>query len=150
MEILLKEDILKLGKKGELIKVTNGYARNYLIPQGMAVFATESAKKVFLENQKQQAHKMVKIREAAENIAEKIKDQIIRIGAKASSTGKIFGSISNIQIADKISEMGFNIDRRNIKIEGEEDHVKELGNYKAKVMLDKDIVVDLNFEVFAE
>jgi len=107
MEVILKEDIISLGYKDDVVNVKKGYARNFLIPQGKAVIASESAKKVLAENQKQRAHKLAQIKADAQAIADKLEGVSLTIGAKASSTGTIFGSVTNIQIADALQAKGF-------------------------------------------
>ncbi len=148
MEIILKQDIANLGYKNEIIKVRDGYGRNYLIPQGFAVVANESAKKILAENLKQRAHKEAKIKAEANVIKEKLTDVKITIGAKTSSTGKIFGSVNNIQISEALIKEGFAIDRKNILVKGES--IKEIGSYIAKIKLHKEVEFDLNFEVVSE
>jgi len=148
MEIILKQDIPNLGHKDDLVTVKNGYARNYLIPQGFATAATDSAKKVHAENIKQRAHKEAKIKEDAEKFAKKLDGLTLTIGAKTSSTGKIFGSVNTIQIAESLAEKGFDIDRKNISIK--DDAVKEVGTYSAEIKLHRDVKVSIQFEVVAE
>jgi len=147
MEVILKEDILNLGYKDDVVNVKKGYARNFLIPQGKAVIASESAKKVLAENQKQRAHKIAQIKADAQAVADKMGGVSLTIGAKTSSTGTIFGSVTNIQIADGLAEKGFEVDRKLIVIK---DQVKEVGNYTAVVKLHKEISVEVPFEVVAE
>ncbi len=147
MEVILKEDILNLGYKDDVVNVKKGYARNFLIPQGKAVIASESAKKVLAENQKQRAHKIAQIKADAQAVADKMEGVSLIIGAKTSSTGTIFGSVTNIQIADGLAEKGFEVDRKLIVIK---DQVKEVGNYTAVVKLHKEISVEVPFEVVAE
>ncbi|MBP5611950.1 MAG: 50S ribosomal protein L9 [Bacteroidales bacterium] len=148
MEIILTQNVANLGAKDTIIKVKDGYARNYLIPQGLAVMATPSAKKVLAENERQRAHKEARIKEEALALAQKMEGTMLRIGAKTSSTGKIFGSINAIQIAEALQEKGFEVDRRNIALDN--NQVKEVGQYKAKVFLHKDVSLDIDFEVFSE
>jgi large subunit ribosomal protein L9 len=148
MEIILKQDILSLGQKDDIIKVKDGYARNYLIPNGFAISATESAKKVLAENTKQRAHKEAKIKNEAAAQAEKMKGIKLKIGAKTSTTGKIFGSVNTIQLAEALKEKGFEIDRKNIIFN--EEHIKEVGTYKAKVKLHREVSVEIEFEIVAE
>jgi large subunit ribosomal protein L9 len=148
MKIILKQDMEKLGQKDDIITVKTGYARNYLIPKGYAVQASESAVKVHNENLKQRSHKEEKIRNEAEQIAGKLAGIKLVIGAKVSSAGKIFGSVNTIQIAEALKEKGFDIDRKNILL-GDEA-VKEIGNYKATVKIHRDVKVDIEFEVKAE
>lgn len=119
MEVILKQDIQKLGNKDDIVNVKDGYARNYLIPKGMAVQATASVKKVHAENLKQRAHKEEQLRESALEIAEKLKDVSLVIGAKTSTKGKIFGSVNTIQISEALAQKGFEVDRRNITIKEE-------------------------------
>jgi large subunit ribosomal protein L9 len=148
MEIILLQDINKLGQKDDLVEVKPGYARNYLIPRGFAIAATPSAKKMHAENQKQRAHKEEKIKAAAEEMAEKMTDLNIVIGAKTSSSGKIFGSINTIQIAEALKEQGFEIDRKNISLSG--DQIKEVGKYTATIRLHKEVNVEIGFEIKTE
>jgi len=148
MEIILLQDIPNLGNKNDVVTVRNGYARNYLIPRGMAITATESAKKVIAENIKQQAHKEAKIKTEAEQLAKKLEGVKLTIGAKTSSTGKIFGSVNNIQIAEALAEKGFEIDRKSITLS--EDQVKEVGTYKAEIKLHREVKVSIEFEVVSE
>ena len=148
MEIILKQDVNNLGSKDDVVVVKDGYARNFLIPKGLAIMATVSAKKVLAENIKQRAHKEAKIKAEAEKIAPKMAGLKLIIGAKTSSTGKIFGSVNTIQIAEALQEKGFEIDRKNIRIQDEQ--IKEVGAYKAKVKLHKDVHVEIDFEVISE
>ncbi len=148
MEVILKQDVPNLGYKDDIIKVKDGYAINYLIPKGLAVNATASAKKMHDELIKQRAHKEAKIREEAEALAAKLKGISLTIGAKASSKGKIFGSVNSIQISEALKEKGFDIDRKNITFK--EELIKELGKYHAKIRLHKDVQVEIPFEIIAE
>ena len=148
MEIILKEDIQNLGYKNDLMKVKDGYARNFLIPRGYAVAASSSAKKMHQENLRQRAHKEEKIKVAAQEIAVKLEGLKITVGAKTSTSGKIFGSVNTIQIAEALKEKGFDIDRRNITLP--EDQIKEVGNYKAIVKLHREVKVEIDFEIIAE
>ncbi len=147
MEVILKEDILNLGYEGDVVDVKKGYARNFLIPQGKAIMATESAKKVIAENNRQRAHKLEQMKKDAEAFAEKIEGTTLSIGAKTSSTGTIFGSVTNIQIAEELAKKGFEVDRKYILIK---DQVKEVGSYTATVRLLKEVSVEIDFEVVAE
>lgn len=149
MEIILKQDVQTLGHKNDLIKVKDGYGRNYLIPQGFAIAATPSAKKMNAENIKQRAHKEEKLRNEATEAAKKLGGVTLKIGAKTSTTGKIFGSINTIQIAEALTAKGYAIERKNINIYDAEN-IKEVGAFKAKVKLYKDITVDIDFEVVSE
>ena len=148
MEVILKEDVANLGYKDDIVHVKDGYGRNFLIPQGKAVIASESARKVLAEVLKQRAHKIAKIKAEAEALAEKMKGVSLTIGAKTSSTGTSFGSVTNIQIAEELAKLGFEIDRKIIRIK--EDSVKEVGSYNATVRLHKEVSVDIPFEVISE
>jgi large subunit ribosomal protein L9 len=148
MELILKQDINNLGSKDDLVKVKAGYARNFLIPKKMAVSATESMKKMHSENLKQRAHKEIKLKDAALQVAEKMKNIKLTIGAKTSSKGKIFGSVNTIQLSEALSAKGFDIDRKSIIIK--DDLVKEIGIYSAKVKLHKEVSVDIAFEIVSE
>ena len=148
MEIILKQDIQGLGSKDDILKVKDGYGRNYLIPHGMAIVATESAKKVLAENIRQRAHKEAKLKEEASVLAERIKALTVTIGAKTSTTGKIFGSVNNIQLAEAIAAQGIEIDRKQIYIAKE--GVKEIGKHIAKIKLHREVTVDFEFEVVSE
>ena len=148
MEIILKQDVNNMGSKGDIVIVKDGYARNFLIPKGFATMATVSAKKVLAEDIKQRAHKEAKIKAEAEKIAAKMNGIKLVIGAKTSSTGKIFGSVNTIQIAEALQSKGFEVDRKNIRMQ--EEQIKEVGTYQAKVKLHKDIYVEIDFEVISE
>jgi large subunit ribosomal protein L9 len=149
MDVILKKDIPNLGYATDVIKVRAGYARNYLIPQGLAILATESNMKMNNETLKQKAFKEDKIRNEAEAMVKLLENITVKIGAKAASTGKIFGAVNALQIAEAIkAQFNYDVDRRKIHLEGEK--IKEVGAYKAKVMLHKGISVDVNFEVVAE
>ena len=147
MEIILLEDVNSVGDKDDVVTVKDGYGRNFLIPQGKAKLATPSAKKVLAEDLKQRAHKLEKIKKEAMSLAERLDGVTLTIGAKASSTGTIFGSVNNIQLAEALAKQGFNVDRKTILIK---EPVKELGYYKATVKLQKDILVEIPFNVVAE
>lgn len=147
MKIILKEDIANLGYKDDVVDVKSGYGRNYLIPTGKGVIATESALKVLAENQRQRAHKLAKIKADAEALAESLKGVSLTIGAKTSSTGTIFGSVNSIQLAEALEKLGFNVDRKLIVLK---DAVKEVGSYKATVKLHKEVSVEIPFEVVSE
>jgi len=148
MEVILKQDIPKLGTKDEIVDVKPGYGRNYLIPQGMAILATPSAVKQQNEKMKQRAHKLEKLKADAIEIADKLKELTLSVGAKASSTGKIFGSVTSIQIADAIAAKGVEVNRKSIIIK--EGAVKDLGSYTALISLFKGVDVEVPFEVVAE
>lgn len=147
MKIILKEDVRGLGYKDDVVEVKDGYGRNYLIPQGKAVVATSSALKVLAENQRQRAHKLAKIKADAEAVAASLADVALTIGAKASATGTIFGSVNNIQIAEALEKLGHNVDRKLIEIK---QPVKEVGEYVATIKLHKEVSVEIPFEVVAE
>ena len=148
MEVILKQDIKGLGYKDDKVTVANGYGRNFLIPKGMANLATESAKKMHAEILKQRAFKEDKLRKEAASNAEKLADVAIKVGAKAGESGKIFGSVTTIQLAEALQKAGYNIERKNIEIT--EDSIKQLGTYTAKVRLYKELSANINFEVVAE
>jgi large subunit ribosomal protein L9 len=148
MEIILTQDVDRLGSKDDIVNVKDGYARNFLIPKKKAMAATESAKKILAENIKQRAHKEEKLIAEANKIAEQIVNKKVKIGAKTSTSGKIFGSVNTIQLAEAINKKGFEIDRKQIKLP--EDSIKEVGKYVAKIKLHKKVVVDFEFEVVAE
>ena len=146
MKIILKEDIANLGYKDDVVEVKSGYGRNYLIPFGKAVIATESALKVLAENQRQRAHKLAKIKADAEAAAAALQGVELTNGAKTSATGTIFGSVNSIQIAEALEKLGHNIDRKLISVEP----VKEVGKYNATIRLHKDVTVTVPFEVVSE
>jgi large subunit ribosomal protein L9 len=148
MEIILIQDVNKLGQKDDLVHVKDGYGRNFLIPRGFAVAATSSAKKMHTENLRQKAHKEEKIRIAAQEIATRMEGLKIIVGAKTSTSGKIFGSVNTIQIAESLKEKGFDIDRKNITLP--EDQIKEVGNYKAVIKLHRDVKIEIEFEIKGE
>ena len=146
MEIILKEDVVNLGYKNDIVTVKSGYGRNYLIPTGKAVIASPAAKKMLAEELKHRAHKLEKIKKDAEALAEQLKEVSLTIATKVSATGTIFGSVSNIQIAEELAKLGHNIDRKIIVVKG----VKEVGNYTATVKLHKEGAVEIPFAVVAE
>lgn len=147
MEVILKQDIKKLGEKDDVVAVKPGYGRNYLIPQGFAVLATTSAKKVLAENIRQAQFKQDKIKNDALAVAAKLESIKLTIGAKAGETGKIFGSVNSIQLAEALKKQGFEVDRRRITFEQDP---KVLGEYVANLNLHKEVKVQLPFEVVAE
>ena len=147
MEIILKEDIASLGYKNDIVSVKPGYGRNYLIPSGKAILATPSAKKMLAEALRHRAHKLETIKHEAIERAKKLEGVTLTIATKVSSTGTIFGSVNNIQIAEKLAEKGFEVDRKVIVVK---DTVKEVGNYVATVRLHKEVSVEIPFEVVAE
>ena len=147
MELILKQDIKNLGEKDDVVNVKPGFGRNFLIPKGYAALATESAKKVLAENLKQAAFKQDKIKKDADAIAAKLEGVKLSIGAKAGESGKIFGSVNTIQIADALKKEGFEVDRRRITFETEP---KFVGEYVANLNLHKEVKVKVPFEVVAE
>ena len=146
MEIILKEDVIGLGYKNDIVNVKAGYGRNYLIPTGKGVIASESAKKVLAEELKQKAVKLAKIKADAEALAEKLNAVSLSFNAKASSTGVIYGSIGSLQIADELQKLGFDIDRKIIAIKD----VKTAGDYVATVRLHKEVAAQVPFTVTVE
>ena len=146
MEIILLTDIANLGHKDDIVDVKQGYGRNYLIPQGYAILATPSARKVVAENLRQRAHKEAKLKAEAEAIAAQLAEVKLTIGAKTSSTGKIFGSVNSIMISESLKEKGFDIDRKKIMLKD----VKEIGTYTALIKLHREVKVDVEFEVGSE
>ncbi|MCF0206147.1 MAG: 50S ribosomal protein L9 [Bacteroidales bacterium] len=148
MEIILKQDVENLGHRDEIVNVKPGYGRNYLIPQGYAILATETAKKIHAENMKQRAHKEAKLREEAEALAAKMQGIELTIATKTSSTGKIFGSINTIMLAEALANKGFEIDRKNIILK--DKAIKEVGQYSASIRLYKNIKVNVDFTVVNE
>jgi large subunit ribosomal protein L9 len=148
MELILKEDVQNLGFKDDLVTVKNGYGRNYLIPNGLATMATPSAKKVLAENLKQKAHKEKKVVEAANKTAEAIKLLEVKIPAKVGAGDKLFGSVTNADLADVLAKEGHEIDKKYIMIKG--GSIKRAGPYEAQIRLHRDVLVDFAFEVIAE
>ena len=146
MQVILKEDVANLGYKDDIVTVKSGYGRNFLIPTGKAVIASESAKKVLAENLKQRAHKLAKIKADAEELAAKLANVSLTIATKTSSTGTIFGSVTNIQIAYALAKAGYTVDRKIIYIK----NVKEVGHYTATIKLHKEVSVEVPFEVVSE
>ena len=148
MEVILKSDVKNLGYKDDVVKVKASYGRNFLIPKGLAAMATDSAKKMQAETVKQRAFKEQKIKKAAETTAAALKDVVVKVGAKAGESGKIFGSITTVQLADAIKKLGHEVDRKNIHIN--EEGIKNLGSYTAEVRFHKEVVGNVTFEVVAE
>ena len=147
MDVILKQDIKNLGDKDDVVKVKPGYGRNFLIPQGLAILATVSSRKVLAENLKQAQFKQEKIRKDADEIAARLEGVTLTIGAKAGETGKIFGAINTIQVADALKKEGFEVDRRRITFDQEP---KFVGEYVANVNLHKEVKVRVPFTVVAE
>jgi large subunit ribosomal protein L9 len=148
MDVILKQDVERLGAKNDIVTVKNGYARNFLIPKGFAVAATESARKVVAETIRQQSHKALKAMEDAKALAEKMNGLTVKIGAKAGESGKIFGSVNTIQVAEALAAAGLVVDRKNINLGTET--IRDLGSYKATVKLHKEVTAEVTFEVVAE
>lgn len=145
MEVLLKKDVDRLGNKDEIITVKNGFGRNYLIPKGIAVLATESVKKMHAETLKQRAHKDHQLKEEASKIYEKIAKKTFLVPVKIGENGKIFGSITNIQLADSLEKAGFKIDRKNITLPS--GNLKSVGKFEAEVVLHKEVKGKISFEI---
>ncbi|MDX2305714.1 MAG: 50S ribosomal protein L9 [Microscillaceae bacterium] len=148
MEVILKEDVQGLGYKNDLVNVKPGYGRNYLIPRGLAIAATDSTKKMLAENIRQAAHKAEKVKKDAEALASQIEGILIEITTKVSESGKIFGSVTNTQLADAMRVQGIDIDRRKISIVQKE--IKIIGEYSAVVDLHKEVKPTLKFKVSGE
>ncbi len=148
MEVILKRDMQPLGFRDDIVNVKPGFGRNFLIPQGIADLATPSAKKVHAENLKQKSVKDAKMKAAAQTLAETLKALTIKVGAKVGESGKIFGSVGNIQVADAVIEKGFEVDRKAIKIIG--GNPKEIGTYEAEIKLHREVDVKITFEVVGE
>lgn len=148
MDVILKENIENLGYKDDLVTVKPGYGRNYLIPQGKAALATASVKKMHEETLRQRSHKEAKVKAEAEKLAAKLRDMSIKVGAKVGETGKIFGSVNTIQLAEGLKNLGVEVDRKNISIVG--DDIKQVGTYEATIKLHRDISETIKFEVVGE
>lgn len=146
MEIILKEDVLGLGYKDDIVSVKNGYGRNFLIPQGKAILATESAKKVLAENLRQRAHKLAAIKAGAESEAAKLQGIKLVIAVKTGANDVIYGSVTNIQVAEALAKLGHKVERKLIIVKG----VKALGSYMATVRFHKEVAVEIPFEVVSE
>jgi len=149
MEVILKQDVINLGHKDDVVNVKNGYATNYLIPQGMAIMATPSAKKMHAENIRQRAHKEAKIRQDAQALAAKLNLAQVKVLTKVSKNGKVLGSVNNIQVAEALAAQGIEIDRRNITF-ANTDSLKEVGVYEAIVKIYRDITATVKVEVAGE
>ena len=147
MEVILTQDVKNLGEKDDIVSVKPGFGRNYLIPQGHATLATESARKVLAENIKQAQFKQEKIKKDADAVAAKLEGVTLSIGAKAGESGKIFGAVNTIQVADALKKLGFEVDRRRITFE---TYVKFVGDYIANLNLHKEVKVKVPFTVVAE
>ena len=147
MKVILKENVVNLGYKDDVVEVKDGYGRNYLIPQGMAIIASNAALKQLAEDQKQRAHKIAKIREEAEAAAAALADVNLVIPAKTSANGTVFGSVNAAHIAEALEKLGHVVDRKIIVLK---DPVKEVGKYTATIKFHKDVNAELNFEVISE
>ena len=147
MELILKEDVANLGYKDDIVNVKRGYGRNYLIPTGKAVIATESARKVLAENLKQRAHKLAQIKANAVELAGKIDNVTVTIATKTSSTGTIFGSVNSLQVSEELAKLGYEVDRKCIVIK---DAIKEVGDYVAVAKLHKEVSANINLHVITE
>lgn len=148
MELILKKDVENLGFTDDLVTVKSGYGRNYLIPQGLAVLATPSAKKVLAENLKQRAHKEAQVIEAAKEQAGKLQDLEIKITAKTGEGDKLFGSVSNADLSAALAKEGVEIDKKFISIAG--GLIKRVGTYEATIRFHREVVADFSFDVIAE
>jgi len=146
MEVILREDIKGIGYKNDTVKVKPGFGRNYLIPQGIAILANKSNRKMIDENIRQAAHKAEKLQNDAEAIASSIGELILEIKTKAGESGKIFGSITALQVADRLKEKGFEIDRKKITV----DTIKEIGEHKAVIDLHKNVHHEITLNVVAD
>jgi|TARA_Y100001934_G_scaffold114686_1_gene140368 large subunit ribosomal protein L9 len=148
MELILKQSVENLGEANDLVKVKNGYGRNYLIPKGLAIVANESNKKILSENLKQQEHKAAEVYKSAKDAADKIQKATITVGAKVGKDDKIFGSVTNIQLADAINKItGIKVDRKKVNIL---DDIKKTGTYNASVELHRELTIETKFEVISE
>jgi len=148
MEVILKQDVEHLGFANDLVKVKDGYARNFLLPRKLAVAATPSERKQLNETLKQRAHKETKLRDEADKNAAKLIDQTIKIGAKVGEKGRIFGSVNTIMLSDAFKQLGIEVDRKYIKLKGEA--IKSVGTYEAEVTFHRDVVKTIPFEVVEE
>ena len=146
MEIILKEDIIGLGYKNDIVNVKSGYGRNYLIPQGKGVIASPMAKKILAENLKQQAHKLAAIKADAEKKAETLKDVALCIAAKVSATGQLYGSVGANQVAEELKKLGKEVDRKIITMK----EAKQIGDFVALVHFHKEVTVEVPVKVVAE
>jgi large subunit ribosomal protein L9 len=146
MEIILKEDVQGLGFKDDIVKVKSGFGRNFLIPTGKGVIASEKAKKMLAEDLRQRAHKLEKIKNDAQSLADKLAGVSLTIATKVSASGTIYGSVNSLQISDELKKLGFDVDRKIIVVKD----VKEVGEYKAQVRLHKEVSVEIPFKVIAE
>ncbi len=146
MEIILKEDIIGLGFKNDIVNVKSGYGRNYLIPQGKGVIASPSAKKILAENLKQQAHKLAALKAEAEKKADAIKDVALCIAAKVSTTGQLYGSVGVNQVVEELKKLGHEVDRKIVTMK----EAKTVGDFVAQVHFHKEVTVEIPVKVVAE
>ena len=146
MELILKEDVIGLGFKNDIVNVKSGYGRNYLIPQGKAVIASPSAKKILAENLKQQAHKLAALKAAAEEKAAALNGVALTIAAKVSATGQLYGSVTNMTVAEELAKLGKEVDRKIIVLKD----IKKVGDYVAVVRFHKEVSVEIPVKVVAE
>src|SRR6478609_2927848 len=147
MEIILKQDVTGLGYKNDVVKVKPGYGRNYLIPQGVALIANESNKRMTAENVRQASHKAAKVKQDAEALAQKIGDMTVEIGTKAGESGKIFGAVTAVQVSDVLKTKGFEVDRKKIHFK---EQPKQVGTYTVNLDLHKEVKHDIKVNVVAE
>ncbi len=148
MEVILKKDVENLGFQDDLVEVKNGYGRNYLIPQGYAILATSSAKKVLAETLKQRAHRDAKLIEDAKKIAKALEEVSIKIISKTADGSKLFGSVNNANVAEALEKQGHAIEKKFIRIDG--NNIKRLGKYVAHVRLHRELIFDLPFDVIPD
>jgi large subunit ribosomal protein L9 len=148
MEVILKKDVENLGFTDDLVEVKNGYGRNFLIPQGFAVLATTSAKKVLAETMRQRAHRNAKLIKDAQKVAKSLEDVIVKIMSKTADGIKLFGSVNNADVSEALVKLGHDIEKRFISIEGR--NIKRVGEYIARVRLHRELIVDLPFEIYAD
>lgn len=148
MEIILKQDVQNLGFKDDIVNVKNGYGRNYLIPQGLAVLATPSAKKVLAENLKQRAFKEQKLIDDAKDLAKTLQQLEIKISAKVGGGDKLFGSVNNSNLVEELTKVGHSIDKKFVHIAG--GNIKRIGKYEANIRLHREVIISLPFEIVAE
>ena len=146
MKVILKENMKNLGAQGDIVTVKDGYANNYLFPRSLAIMATSSNIRILEENNRQGALKREKMREDAKDLSEKLQGVTVTIGMKAGANGKIFGSVTPLQISQALKNQGYDIDRRKIEV----NDIKLVGNYEAIVNLHRDVAVNINIEVVAE
>jgi large subunit ribosomal protein L9 len=147
MEIILKQDVAGLGYKNDLVKVKSGFGRNYLIPQGVAIIASESNKKMMAENARQASHKAAKLKQDAEELAAKIGELVIEIGAKAGESGKIFGAVTAFQVAEALKSKGYDVERRKIQFK---EQPKQVGTYNLTLDLHKEVKHEIKINVVSE